>query len=134
MIKQNMALLMISLIAGLVVTGCNDQNQSGSSQIMPLTETQSSSDPVLGKSIYSSKCTVCHGIDGVGSNQGPPLVHKIYEPGHHANYSFYKAVAYGVRSHHWSFGNMPPIPGVSTDSVGHIVAYIRQEQRLAGIK
>jgi hypothetical protein len=29
---------------------------------------------------------------------------------------------------------MPAIPGVSPEDVGHIVAYVRQEQRLAGIK
>jgi hypothetical protein len=43
------------------------------------------------------------------------------------------AVNKGVRQHHWQFGNMPPITGVSPEEGGHIVAYVREEQRKVGI-
>ena len=61
------------------------------------------------------------------------LVHAIYEPGHHSDATFYRAVSQGVASHHWSYGNMAPVPGVSHRSVTKIVAYVRELQRANGI-
>ena len=62
---------------------------------------------LLGKNIFELKCQTCHGINASGRHEiGPPLVHKIYEPSHHSDQSFYRAVALGVKSHHWPFGNM----------------------------
>jgi hypothetical protein len=48
--------------------------------------------------------------------------------------AFQIAVKNGVRSHHWQFGDMPPIPLVTPDSVAHIIAYIRREQQKAVIE
>lgn len=89
----------------------------------------------VGEAIYNKKCAMCHGKGGSGSamGMGPPLVHKIYEPSHHGDASFYMAIARGVSSHHWSFGNMPPIEGVTKTEVGDIINYIRALQREAGI-
>ena len=55
-----------------------------------------------------------------GTQQGPPLVHKIYEPSHHADFAFQRAAAQGVRAHHWKFGNMPKIESVTPDDVTHL--------------
>ena len=79
-------------------------------------------------------CSRCHGPSGSGTNNGPPLIHKIYEPSHHADITFYRAAQNGVRAHHWKFGNMPKIEGVTKEQVKHIVAYIRWKQRQAGIQ
>ena len=68
-----------------------------------------------------------------GTAQGPPLVHRVYEPGHHPDAAFYRAVEFGVMSHHWEFGNMAPVPGVSKADVAKIVAYVRELQRADGI-
>jgi mono/diheme cytochrome c family protein len=89
----------------------------------------------VGEEAFNKNCAVCHGKNGAGSviGTGPPLVHKIYEPSHHGDASFYMAVARGVRAHHWSFGNMPPIKGVTKAEVGDIIKYIRALQREAGI-
>ena len=86
-----------------------------------------------GEALFSANCSVCHGETGDGSNTGPPLVHKIYEPGHHPDFSFRNAVKNGVPSHHWNFGDMPPVTGVSDDEVDSIIAYVRDLQREAGI-
>ena len=59
----------------------------------------------------------------------PPLVHKIYEPNHHGDLSFQLAAKNGVRAHHWPFGNMPPIEGVSENEVSEIIVYVRELQR-----
>lgn len=87
-----------------------------------------------GAAIFESKCAMCHGPEAKGTDQGPPLVHKIYEPSHHADVAFYLAVRQGVRAHHWPFGNMPPIEGVSDEQIAQIVAYVRGLQRAAGIQ
>jgi len=86
-----------------------------------------------GKSLFDKYCSTCHGVKGSGSKQGPPLVHKIYRPDHHADISFQFAAKKGVRSHHWEFGNMPKVNGVNEDDVDKIIKYIRGLQKEAGI-
>jgi mono/diheme cytochrome c family protein len=90
-------------------------------------------DKFQGEMLYAKYCQRCHGEKGKGSNSGPPLVHKIYEPAHHADVSFYLAVKNGVKAHHWTFGNMPPI-SINPEQTAHILAYIRNLQRRAGIR
>ena len=86
-----------------------------------------------GAQLFAENCARCHGDTADGTQIGPPLVHKIYEPGHHADFSFYRAVSNGVVSHHWDFGDMPPVAGLSEDEVSQIVAHVRHLQREAGI-
>ena len=86
-----------------------------------------------GEAKFTAHCAACHGARAVGTAQGPPLVHKIYEPNHHADMAFQRAALNGVRAHHWDFGNMPKIDGVSPDDIDQIIKYIRWLQRQAGI-
>ena len=89
---------------------------------------------LLGKNIFDLKCQLCHGINAAGRHEiGPPLVHKIYEPSHHSDQSFYRAVALGVRSHHWPFGNMAAVEGLTKGDVKAIISYVRELQRENGI-
>ena len=88
----------------------------------------------LGKQAFDIKCASCHGQDAVGQNGiAPPLVHKIYKPNHHGDETFQRAVAMGVRAHHWKFGNMPAIEGLTRADVKAIIAYVRELQRHNGI-
>ncbi|MEP3048992.1 MAG: cytochrome c [Roseibium sp.] len=89
----------------------------------------------LGERAYNENCANCHGVNAAGQ-QGvaPPLVHKIYEPSHHADGSFFLAVKQGVRAHHWQFGNMPQVEGLTQQEVERIVAYVRLVQRANGIQ
>lgn len=87
-----------------------------------------------GRLLFNSNCAVCHGQNASGSKNGPPLIHKIYEPSHHSDLSFHRAAKFGVRAHHWPFGNMPPIPAVTETDVTLIVAYVRELQRANGIR
>lgn len=87
----------------------------------------------IGQSLFEGNCAACHGPNASGSENGPPLVHRIYEPSHHGDASFYSAVANGVRAHHWRFGAMPRIEGISEDDVTKIIAYVRELQRANGI-
>ena len=86
-----------------------------------------------GEQKFAANCSRCHGAGGVGTALGPPLVHKIYEPNHHGDMAFQNAAANGVRAHHWQFGNMPKIDGVTSDDVDQIVKYVRWLQKQAGI-
>jgi cytochrome c len=86
-----------------------------------------------GETLFNNNCARCHGERGTGTSNGPPLVHKIYEPNHHGDAAFQRAAALGVRAHHWQFGDMPKIPGVMSADVDQIVAYVRWLQRQAGI-
>lgn len=88
----------------------------------------------LGKKIFTANCSTCHGENGIGvEGAGPPLIHKIYEPSHHGDEAFQRAVAYGVQRHHWRYGNMPKIDGLTRADVGYIIDYIRAIQRENGI-
>jgi mono/diheme cytochrome c family protein len=86
-----------------------------------------------GKALFNTNCSVCHGIGARGTKQGPSFLDKIYEPNHHADTAFYRAAEMGVRAHHWTFGDMPKIPGVTRDDLTQIIAYIRWLQQKAGI-
>lgn len=91
-------------------------------------------DAQKGEALFSENCATCHGDSAAGKDgAGPPLVHKIYEPSHHADGAFYLAVSKGVRAHHWPYGDMPPVAGVKMEEVAHIVAYVRGLQKQNGI-
>jgi len=87
-----------------------------------------------GEALFNKNCAACHGTAGMGSEQGPPLVHRIYKPSRHADEAFYRAAAFGVRAHHWRFGDMPAVQGIQRQQVAYIVGYIRWLQRQAGIE
>jgi mono/diheme cytochrome c family protein len=86
-----------------------------------------------GEAVFRARCVSCHGEKAVGTDKGPPLVHKFYRPDHHADITFRWAVERGVRAHHWAFGDMPRIEGVSKDEVELLITYIRDLQKKAGI-
>ena len=90
-------------------------------------------DLMKGERLFNNNCAQCHGVGAKGTPQGPPFLDKIYEPNHHADIAFYRAAEMGVRAHHWKFGDMPKVPGVSKEDVAQIVTYIRWLQKQAGI-
>ncbi len=87
----------------------------------------------MGARLFTENCARCHGENATGTDHGPPLLHDIYNPGHHPDEAFYRAVRRGVPQHHWHFGNMPPLPEVKRRHVQAIVAWIRELQRANGI-
>ena len=112
----------------------------GSGPRMPTTAIAGITVPELsgaaaeGAGLFAKYCVECHGENAAGSDKGPPLIHKYYEPGHHPDQAFLVAALYGVRRHHWKFGNMPPVEGISQDEVIKIVTFVRAVQRDNGIR
>lgn len=90
-------------------------------------------DSARGAALFEANCVACHGTRARGTDQGPPLVHRIYEPGHHSDLAFFLAMRDGVRAHHWEFGDMPPIGGLKVEDMAQIIVYIRTLQQEAGI-
>ncbi|RMD67077.1 cytochrome c [Candidatus Parcubacteria bacterium] len=135
--------LFVLAVAGLciiIANGCSEAGKEGPPQggsggtlqnAPPLTPP---AELASGEQKYLTFCAGCHGVQGRGTDHGPPLVHKIYEPSHHSDMAFQRAAARGVRAHHWHFGDMPPIAGVTSQDVQEITAYIRWLQRQAGIR
>ena len=109
-------------VLALLACGSNEPPTSDSEDIL-----------ATGQTAFESRCSGCHGIGAVGSTAGPPLVHKLYEVGHHPDWSFRSAISNGVRSHHWNFGDMAPVEGVTEDEATAIICYVRDLQRQAGI-
>ncbi len=132
--------LLVSGLVVLVMVGCAAEEppqyqDTGSDAAAPAAVTV----PILsdkaqaGEAMFVQNCAICHGVNAAGSSIGPPLVHQIYEPGHHQDFAFRNAVQNGVQSHHWQFGNMAPVPGVAEDDVERIICYVRELQRANGI-
>lgn len=95
---------------------------------------QLSPEAQMGKRAFDAKCAACHGANAAGQNGvAPPLVHRTYEPSHHSDMAFFMAAQNGVRAHHWTFGNMPPVEGLTRADIQAIVAYIRELQQANGI-
>ena len=86
-----------------------------------------------GEALFGMTCAACHGAGAVGTALGPPLVHQLYEPGHHSDHSIRSAVQNGVQAHHWAFGDMPPVVGLPEGQVDKIICYIRELQLAEGI-
>ena len=125
----------------LLVSGCSEaktershnEHQASKTSMAPVTTDNLPAELAQGEELFNNNCSRCHGVQGRGTDHGPPLVHKIYEPNHHADFAFQRAAAQGVRAHHWKFGNMPKIDGVTPEDVTEIIRYIRWLQQQAGI-
>jgi mono/diheme cytochrome c family protein len=127
------ALLGVVALAALL-TACGKADPDAARKRMGLPPADFVADLVQGEVLYRDNCQACHGVQGRGSKQGPPLSHKGYRSSHHADLAFFQAVRDGVKQHHWNFGDMPAQPQISTEQAGHIVRYVRQLQWDAGIE
>ncbi len=138
-IKRLATQVFILSLCSLFLWGCSDSGSNAqhstasSSTNLSLLDKPIPDELKDGEVKFNNFCSRCHGPQGQGTDNGPPLVHKIYEPNHHADMAFQRAAALGVRAHHWKFGNMPKIEGVTPEDVTQIVGYIRWLQKQAGI-
>ncbi len=122
-------------VAGYLYPGQGEDGGGGSPMATVNLPGALSAQAQLGQEAYEANCASCHGRNAAGQEGiAPPLVHIIYESAHHGDESFQRAVARGVRAHHWPFGDMPPVEGLSREDVALIIAYVRELQRANGIR
>lgn len=130
--KLKLGILVIAILIGAGLWAMS--GQQAQSVMVDVTVPELTASEQEGAALFVQNCATCHGENAAGKDGvGPPLVHIIYEPGHHGDGSIYVAARMGVRAHHWSFGNMPAQAQVTDDEVAKIVAYIRALQRANGI-
>ncbi|MCY4474253.1 MAG: cytochrome c [Chloroflexi bacterium] len=125
-------LAVVFLTAGTILfAGCTSDDGS----VTPTKTTQTEPKLVVydGEESFQNRCAVCHGEFATGTVTGPPLVNRLYEIGHHPNFSFRNAVNNGVTAHHWNFGDMPPIPNVAPEEIDAIICHVRDLQRADGL-
>ena len=82
-----------------------------------------------GQLLYEKYCSSCHGIQLNGTDKGPPLIHAFYKPSHHGDKSFYRAALQGTKQHHWNFGDMKPVEGMTPKKMDSVVPYVRYYQK-----
>lgn len=82
-----------------------------------------------GQLLYEKYCSSCHGIDLNGSDKGPPMLHPFYKPSHHGDKAFYRAALQGTKQHHWEFGDMAPVDGMTRKKMDSVVPYVRYYQQ-----
>ncbi len=87
----------------------------------------------LGKLSYDAFCASCHGKTAGGTDKGPTFIDRVYHPNHHGDGSFYVAAKKGTRAHHWKFGDMKPVKGVTDQLVAKIIEYVRAVQKANGL-
>ncbi len=103
-------------------------------EMVAVTMPDLSGSALRGQQYFRATCAACHGPNAGGRDgKAPPLIHRIYVPGHHGDMAIRLAAQRGVKSHHWRFGDMPPVQGLTDAELTDIIAFIRAVQQANGI-
>lgn len=116
------------VVTAVLVVGCSDS----AAPDQPEPEAATAGD--LGAQVYASSCASCHGADLRGTDKGPSQLSIVYEPNHHPDDAYRSAIANGAPQHHWTFGDMPPVEGLTTEEVEAVIDFIRSEQQRQGFE
>jgi len=138
--KYAVPLIAVAVIAVVIVVASGGEESSSGPRDPMTGKTEFDipiQDPILvaeGDVLYQASCAVCHGTNLRGTALGPSHLSVIYNPDHHSDGGFASAVVNGVQAHHWSFGDMPPMPQITADDFERIIAFIRENQRIEGFE
>ena len=133
MLGAALGLAALGIVALLAVIGLSGDD-SGGVTVEVIVPAELSAEARQGAALFQANCQACHGPNASGTKLGPPLIHDIYNPGHHSDDAFYLAAATGVRQHHWQYGDMPAQPQVTRADVGLIIRFVRELQEANGIE
>lgn len=130
----------VAVVGYILIGQPNGPDPAGSSEpteglaIVDVALPELAGNAIIGQRIFDAKCAECHGENAAGKEgSGPPLIHPIYRAGHHGDQAFILAARNGVKSHHWPYGNMPPVQGVTDGEVAMVVEFIRSVQQANGV-
>ena len=127
--RSSSLLILLAAAVGIVLAACGSSGDTSTG--IPV---QNSDLVAAGDVLYQANCALCHGTDLRGTDKGPSHLSIVYEPNHHGDAAFLVAALVGVRAHHWDFGNMAPVEGLSDDDVTAIIAFVRENQRIEGFE
>ncbi|MYB16910.1 MAG: c-type cytochrome [Chloroflexi bacterium] len=125
-------------IAGILIA-CGQQAADPSEyggaavDLTVVTDIELSPGAKAGEAVFAGNCAACHGAGAAGTYAGPTLIHQLYHPNHHSDGSIRVAAAAGVRQHHWNFGDMPPVAGISPVQIEQVICYVREIQFANGV-
>lgn len=124
--------LLAVIVIGIVLTWVNTrpvgaQSDTAEEPSVPFSH-------ALGWELYQDNCAQCHGKWGRGADSGPPLLHSYYKRSHHGDAAFFRAIEFGSPQHHWTFGDMPPVDGMTRESAEQVVSFVRWLQIKNGIE
>ena len=119
----------------LVLLACSDTQDAAPSDTVNAAAEEVAAIPAGadGATVYQARCASCHGADLRGTDDGPSQLSIVYEPGHHGDAAYRSAIRNGAVQHHWNFGNMPAVEGITDAEVKMVTAYVRELQRANGI-
>lgn len=120
---------LLVLIVAMAVAGCGGGSSTAADPMPP-----DASLLARGREVFATSCAECHGADLRGTDQGPSFLSIVYEPDHHADIAFLLAAQRGVGQHHWRFGDMPPVDGVSEEDIAAVAAFVRETQSTEGFE
>lgn len=124
MTTSTVRVTVVALLMTLLLSACGDE---------PAADTSSGAS-AAGEVVYAASCASCHGADLRGTDKGPSQLSIVYEPNHHGDDAYRSAIANGAPQHHWGFGDMPAVDGLSAQQVEDVIAYIRAEQERNGFE
>jgi mono/diheme cytochrome c family protein len=87
-----------------------------------------------GRDVYTNACATCHGDALGGTTAGPPLLAELYAPGQLSDEAMATAIVDGAPQQYWTFGPMPGVGGLSDVDIAAVIAFVRDEQRAAGLE
>ena len=120
------AVTIMALVLGLAACGSEATNET-----TPAADGSRERD---GATVYADACASCHGADLGGTDKGPSMLSIVYEPNHHSDESFRRAIAVGSPEHHWTFGDMKPVEGLTAAEVTGVIEFVRSEQQRLGFE
>lgn len=138
----------VTLAASLLAFACGADNSDATDSLtrtsVPASATGTAPPPPTstaaalavpgGAAAYQQYCAECHGFDLRGTDKGPSQLSIIYEPNHHSDYAYRVAIREGTREHHWWFGDMPPVEGITDLEIEKVISFIRAEQQRLGFE
>jgi mono/diheme cytochrome c family protein len=110
-----------------VIIGCGQSDSAPITVPLP-------ADEIDGATIYEARCASCHGSDLRGTDEGPTQLSIVYEPNHHSDDSYRSAIRNGAAEHHFNFGDMKPVAGITDEQIESVIAYVRAQQALLGFE
>jgi mono/diheme cytochrome c family protein len=83
---------------------------------------------------FAEECAGCHGRLARGTARGPDLIHPDYGPSARSDAQFRRAIREGRRARRGGYADMPPAANLSERNLDRMITFLREIQRVNGIR